>query len=90
MTHIGHWIEHDNLALYGYYSGTVPYRGSDRAYWMEYPTVTKFAVGVSHGLTKDVTAFARAENVGNTLRAEQTNSQIPKPRSVTIGASLRY
>jgi outer membrane receptor protein involved in Fe transport len=90
MTYIGHWIEHDNIALFGYYYGGQPYRGTDRAYWMEYPAVTKFAVGVRQGLRKDVTAFVRAENIGNTLRAELTNNLIPTPRSVIVGANVRY
>ncbi len=58
---------------------------------MEYPTVTKFAVGVSQALTRGVTAFARAQNVGNTLRYEQNNNlPVVTPRSVVVGANLRY
>jgi outer membrane receptor protein involved in Fe transport len=91
MTHFGTWINTDDIALRGYYYGGQPYRGSDRAYWMEYPAVTKFAVGVSQGLTKNLTAFLRAENVGNNLRFEQSNASFPtKPRSVLMGANVRY
>ncbi len=90
MTLIGHWIEHDWVAEYGYFYGGQPYRGSDRAYWIEYPTVTKFAVGVRQELMKDFTAFVRAENVGNTLRSEQTNVNIPVPRTVIVGGNIHY
>ncbi len=90
VTHIGHWIENDVLALYGFYFGGQPYRGSQRAYWIEYPTVTKFAVGASQMLTRDLTGFVRAENVGNTLRYEQYNNNIPAPRSVVAGLNVRY
>jgi outer membrane receptor protein involved in Fe transport len=90
MTLIGHWIDVDYLALYGFYYGGQPYRGSLRAYWIQYPTVTKFAVGVRQQLTKGLTAFARVENVGNTLRFEQNNLNLPSPRSVMVGANVRY
>src|SRR5204863_5979524 len=46
MTYIGHWIEHDYIALFGFFYGGQPYRGSDRAYWIEYPAVTKVALAV--------------------------------------------
>jgi outer membrane receptor protein involved in Fe transport len=90
MTHIGHWIENDWIALYGFYFGGDPYRGSNRAYWIEYPTVTKFTIGVSQQVAKGVQAFLRAENVGNTLRYEQYNASMPMPRTVIVGANVRY
>jgi outer membrane receptor protein involved in Fe transport len=89
-THFGHWIGTDYLALYGFYFGGQPYRGSTRAYWIEYPTVTKVAVSVSHAVTNSLTAFVRAENVGNTLRSEQDNTQTSTPRSVLAGVNVRY
>jgi outer membrane receptor protein involved in Fe transport len=90
VTHIGHWIEHDWVSLFGYYYGAAAYRGSDRAYWIEYPAVTKVAIGVSQVIAKGLTGFARVENVGNNLRYEQYNAQIPMPRSVLVGANVRY
>ncbi len=90
LTYIGHWVENDYLALYPYYYGLAPYRGSDRAYWMEYPGVAKFAVGVNQVVARNVTAFVRAENVGNNLRFEQYNLNIPTPRSVVVGVNVRY
>jgi outer membrane receptor protein involved in Fe transport len=91
MTHIGHWTNTDLVALYGRFFGGQPYRGSSRAYWLEYPTVTKFTVGASQAVTKGVTAFVRAENIGNSLRYEELNfGFIPTPRTVIVGANLRY
>jgi len=90
MTYIGHWIESDWIALYGFYYGGQAYRGSGRAYWMQYPSVTKFGIGVTQELSKTLSAFVRATNVGNTLRYEQNNSQIPMPRSLVVGANVRY
>jgi outer membrane receptor protein involved in Fe transport len=90
MTYFGHWTEHDYIALFGYYYGGQPYRGSDRAYWIEYPVVMKVAFAVSQRLANSVTAFARVENIGNSLRPEETNLNIPTPRSLLVGANLSY
>jgi outer membrane receptor protein involved in Fe transport len=90
MTHIGHWTNYDFVSLYATFYGGQPYRGSFRAYWMEYPTVTKFALGVSQVVRKSLDVFVRAENVGNNLHAEVTNDLIPTPRSVLVGANVRY
>ncbi len=90
MTYIGYWTDYDYLALYGYFFGGQPYRGSNRAYWINYPAVTKFAVGANQVLMRGVTAFVRAENVGNNLRYELNSSNIPMPRSVVLGANFHY
>lgn len=90
VTFIGHWTNTDQVALYGFYFGGQPYRGSGRAYWMTYPTVTKFSLGVNQTVTEGLTAFLRAENAGNTLRFEQDNLHIPRPRSVIVGANVRF
>jgi outer membrane receptor protein involved in Fe transport len=90
MTYIGHWTELDQIAYYGFLFGGQPYRGSQRAYWMEYPAVMKFGVGASQAFGKSFEAFVRADNVGNNLRSEQNNFQIATPRSVIVGANVRY
>ncbi len=90
MTNIGHWINSDDVAQYGYYYGGQPYRGSNRAYWIEYPTVTKLAVGVSQVLARGLTAFAWAENLTNNLRFEHSNTILATPRHVLIGANMNY
>jgi len=88
VTYIGHWIENDYLALFGFYFGGQPYRGSTRGYWMQYPAVTKFAIGISQQLAKSIGAFVRFENLGNNLRYEANNYNIPMSRSVMVGATL--
>ncbi len=90
VTYIGHWTENDVVGSYGFYFGGQPYRGSQRAYWIGYPAVTKVAVGVNQTLGKGLTTFLRVENLGNSLRYEQNNGNIPKPRSVIVGATFRY
>ncbi len=90
MTHLGHWTSMDFVAFLAFAYGGSPYRGSQRAYWTEYPTVTKFAVAVSQVLRQGFTAFVRAENVGNTQRPERHNLNVATPRSLLVGASVRY
>ncbi len=91
MTHFSNWIETDILAEYRVLPPfNEPPRPNVRDYWVEYPAITKFGVSVSQVLSKGVTAFAHAENVGNNLRYERNNSIIPTPRSVLVGATLRY
>ncbi len=90
VTYIGAATNYDIFALFGTFFSGQPYRGSLRAYWMAYPTVTKFAVGVSQEVKSGLSAFVRVENVGNTLRSELVNSNIPTPRSVLVGAVFHY
>jgi outer membrane receptor protein involved in Fe transport len=90
MTYIGHWTNYDFVPYYGFLFGGQSYRGSERAYWIDYPTITKFAVGVSQVIRQNVTAFMRAENLGNNQRYEDVNTNIPMPRSVLVGATVQY
>jgi outer membrane receptor protein involved in Fe transport len=88
MTYIGHWTDYDVLALYGFFFGGQQFRGSFRAYQIQYPAVTKFGVGASQDLTDNVTALIRVENVGNSLRYERFNLNLPSPRRVLVGARI--
>jgi outer membrane receptor protein involved in Fe transport len=90
VTYIGHWTSLDGIALYQFLYGGQPYRGSQRAYWVQYPTVTKIALGMSQEMAKGVTAFVRVDNVGNNLRFESINTNLPTPRTATVGANVRY
>jgi len=76
--------------LLGFYFGGQPYRGSQRAYWIEYPNVTKFAVGASVDLLQGRTVFLRVENVADTRRFERHNLNIPMPRTFIVGATVKY
>jgi len=90
MAHMAGWTSYDFLAFYAFAYGGQPYRGSLRAYWLQYPPVTKFALGVSQEVTKRLSAFVRAENLGNNLRTEDYNLNLPVPRSVMVGATFHY
>jgi outer membrane receptor protein involved in Fe transport len=90
LTHLGSWTEYDYVSLFGVFFGSDPYRGSDREYWMRYPSVTKVAVGVSQQLTPNVAAFLRLDNIGNNRRFEADNINPPMGRIITTGAQLSY
>jgi outer membrane receptor protein involved in Fe transport len=91
MTYLGHWIEQDAVAMFGYLFGGQPYRGSTRAYWIEYPAVTKFAVSIGQEFTNQLGGFVRVENVGNTRRFEVNNfNNVPMPRSVVSGLNFHF
>jgi len=89
MTYIGQWTAADYLALYQYYLGLQPYRGSDRDYWIEYPSVTKFNFSFSQRLAGHLAALLQVDNLGNNLRYESDNFQsIPIGRTTSVG--LRF
>lgn len=90
MTYIGYWTEHDWRAEYGFFFGGQAYRGSDRAYWIKYPSVTKLGVGITQMLTSEFSMFARVDNVGNNLRYESSNITFRMPRSALVGANIHY
>jgi len=45
---------------------------------------------VKQALGKDLTGLFRVENLGNSLRSEQYNQNVPMPRSVVVGANFRF
>jgi iron complex outermembrane receptor protein len=87
-TYIGHQTNTDYLALYGLYYGGQPYRGSTRAYWMEYPTVTKYNLSVNHEFSDKVSGFIQADNLTGNLAAERDNSLAQRGLWTTVG--LRF
>lgn len=90
VTHLGSWTENDVVALYGFYFGGQPYRGSNRDYWMTYPAVTKISLAASQELTPGLTGFARVDNVGGTRRFESDNINPSMGRVVTAGVRFTY
>jgi outer membrane receptor protein involved in Fe transport len=90
LTHLGHYTSQDFVAYYGYLYGGEAYRGSERAYWTRYPTVTKLGAGLSQRLTETWSAFVQADNLTNTLRHEDSNSELPLPRSVMFGGRFSH
>jgi outer membrane receptor protein involved in Fe transport len=90
VTYFGTWTGNDWIALYGFYYGGQPYRGSGRDYWLSYPSVTKFTISVNQDVNRFITGFVRAENVGDNLRYESNNVTTQVPRTVIVGARFRY
>jgi iron complex outermembrane receptor protein len=86
MTYIGKWTNTDFLAFFGFLFGGEPFRGSQRAYWMEYPSVTKVNLGVRQQLTQSMSAFLRVDNVADNDRYELQNSTLISGRRITLGA----
>jgi len=67
-----------------------PVSRSQRAYWIEYPAVTKVGMGVSQVLRQGLTAFVRAENLGNNLRYEVNNAFVHEAAQCNRRANVNY
>jgi outer membrane receptor protein involved in Fe transport len=89
-THIGSWVQTDWVAFYGYLLGGEPFRGSNRDYWMMYPSIDKLSLGASQDLSQQVSAFLQADNVGNNRRFESSNINPSMGRTLTLGLRARY
>jgi len=89
-THVGPWKNYDWLALYGYYFGGDPYRGSMRDYWMDYDGVTKFSLNTSFSVTPRVQAYLLGDNLTNNVGKERDNTTTDKPRSILFGLRFTY
>ncbi len=85
MTYIGSWIETDYVALYGYYYGGQPSRGSGRAYWITYPSFAKFNLSLSHTVTDRIGVFLQSDNLTNKNATELNNLLVKIGRTTTIG-----
>ena len=90
LTHVGSWRSTDVVALFGFYFGDQPYRGSSRAYWIQYPAFTKFNLGVSQVVSSKLSVFAHVDNVGNVRALERNNLTAPMGRVTQVGAQVRY
>jgi outer membrane receptor protein involved in Fe transport len=89
-TRFGEWTEIDWLSYYGFIYGGAPYRGSLRAYWMEYPSFTKFNVSLARRFTGGLEGFLRVDNVADNRADERVNVDIPIGRVTTAGLRFRY
>jgi len=89
MTYIGAWTEYDELALYGYFYGGRPYRGSFRAYWTTYPSFAKFKLSVSQTVTNRFSIFLQSDNLTSQNVSEFTNYQFTPGRTTTIGVRVK-
>lgn len=89
MTHVGSWVNIDYLALYGYYYGGQPYRGSSRAYWITYPSFTKLNLSVSQMVTHRLGVFLQSNNLTNNHAFEGTNLVLNAGRSSFMGVRMK-
>ncbi len=89
MTWIGAWTQYDNVALFGYYYGGQPYRGSSRAYWMTYPSFVKFNLSVSEMVTNRFSVFLRSDNLTNKAVSERSNYFFNAGRTTLIGVRVK-
>jgi outer membrane receptor protein involved in Fe transport len=90
VTYMGSWVNTDMIALYGYYFGGDAYRGSMRAYWLEYPSITKLTVGAQHSLSATLTLFLSIQNAANNHRYESSNVNLTTGRQTTLGLRASY
>jgi len=89
MTHVGSWTNYDNVALYAFYFGGQPYRGSQRAYWLTYSAFTKLNLSVSQAVTNSLTVFVRSNNLTNNNVLEVSNVQVNTGRVTMIGVRTK-
>jgi outer membrane receptor protein involved in Fe transport len=90
MTYVGAWTDYDIFALYGYYFGGQPFRGSLRAYWMTYPSFVKFNLSVSQTLADRYTVFLRSDNLTDNRVSEINSAYMNMGRVTMLGVRTRF
>jgi outer membrane receptor protein involved in Fe transport len=90
VTRIGSWTNVDWLAFYADLYGGGRYRGSQRAYWIQYPSVTKLSVGAEQEIGSRLNAFVAIDNATNNDAAELDNQTLLPGRKTTLGMRVRY
>jgi outer membrane receptor protein involved in Fe transport len=90
ITYAGSWTDYDQAAFYATFFAGQPYRGTNRAYWMTYPSFTKLGLGVTQVLTPWLTGFVRADNLGNNRAFERDNGSTPLGRVTTVGLKATH
>lgn len=88
MTYIGSFVNTDWVALYGFYFGGDPYRGSGRAYWQDYDAVTRFSLRTEQAVTSGISAFLRIENLTGDQLGERDNTQVTAGRMTVFGVRV--
>jgi len=89
MTYVGPWTEYDYGALFGYFYGGQPFRGSLRDYWITYPSFAKFNFAVSQTVTDRFSVFLRSDNLFNNDVSEPVNLYPNLGRVTMIGLQMR-
>jgi outer membrane receptor protein involved in Fe transport len=88
VTYIGSFVNTDWVSLYGFYFGGQQYRGSGRAYWMDYDALTRLNLRVEQAVTHDITAFVRVENFTGDQLGERDNTQVTAGRMTVLGVRI--
>ncbi len=88
VTRFGPWRALDYVSFYGFLYGGHPYRGSTRAYYVEYPAFTKVNAMISRSFTPHLGGFLRIDNVTADRSFEWINVVPAEGRTVTLG--LRF
>jgi len=83
MTYFGSWTGYNWADRYASLFGGEPYRGSERAYWRQYPGFAKFKLGLNHEFGSGITGFLNVENLTNDTSIEYDDS-IQTPGRITV------
>lgn len=90
MTYVGSWTESDYRALFGFFSGGQPYRGSGRAYWVAYPSFTKLNLTISQAVTDRLSVFLQSDHLTNKTIVERSNLFFHPGRLTTFGVRTKF
>lgn len=83
------WRMVDYAAFYGYLYADEPYRGSIRAYFVEYPSLWKWNLRAARALGDRWQAFLRVENLADNQEADFYNANVTPGRTTVLGLRWR-
>ncbi len=94
-TQVADWINYDRLALAAtYLRGGAPSReltgAALRAYWAQYPAVTRLRASVTHDLTRSLSLRFLGDNLLDRQRGEPDNVTIITGRTLSFGVGARF
>ena len=81
----GGWVGIDE---YAYYVDQVLWNWDKeypRDYYIDYPSYTKFNIGINQKISNSVSAYLQISNLTNTDRYERTNMVTTQPRTMILG-----
>lgn len=85
VLYVGDSVNNDNLALFGYYLGIDPFRGSLRDYWIEYDGFVDLGLRGSVDVTPQLRVFLSVRNLSNRNEPERTNLDVIQGRRTSVG-----
>ena len=90
VTYFGKIAGTDYKALFGYYNGVGTYRGSRRAYWMDYPGFAKFNLSVDYNISPNLDVSLNIKNLLNRQEGESSNIDVSPGRITMLGIKLNF